>query len=74
LLVGLQVLFLIAWYPATWFLWPQETWPLIERTPALLGWLAPVIMALAGWTDVTRSRIAVARAELARIRAELMVD
>jgi hypothetical protein len=74
LLLGLQVLFLIAWYPATWFLWPQATWPLIERTPALLGWLALVIMALAGWTTVARSRIAAERADLARIRAELVAD
>ncbi len=74
MLLGLQVLFLIAWYPATWFLWPQETWPLIERTPALLGWLALVIVALAGWTAVTRSRIAAERADLARIRAELLAD
>jgi hypothetical protein len=71
-LLGLQVLFLVAWYPATWFLWPQETWPLIEHTPALLGWLALVIMALAGWTAVTRSRIAAERADLARIRAEFV--
>jgi len=74
MLLGLQVLFLIAWYPATWFLWPQETWPLIERTPALLGWLALVIVALAGWTAVTRSRIAAERADLARIRAQLVAD
>lgn len=74
LLLGMQVLFLIAWYPATWFLWPQETWPLIERTPALLGWLALVIMALAGWTAVARSRIAAERTDLAQIRAELVAD
>jgi hypothetical protein len=74
LLLGLQVLFLIAWYPATWFLWPQETWPLIEHTPALLGWLVLVIMALAGWTAVARSRIAAERADLVRIRAELVAD
>jgi hypothetical protein len=31
-------------------------------------------MALAGWTAVTRSRIAAERADLARIRAELVAD
>ena len=40
----------------------------------LLGWLALVIVALAGWTAVTRSRIAAECADLARIRAELLAD
>jgi hypothetical protein len=71
LLFGLQVAFLLAWYPATWFLWPHETWALIERTPVLLGWLALVALALTGWTVSTRSRSAAARTELERLRAEL---
>jgi hypothetical protein len=71
LLFGLQLAFLLAWYPATWFLWPQEAWPLLERTPAMLGWLALVALALAGWTASTHSRNASARAEFERLRAEL---
>jgi multisubunit Na+/H+ antiporter MnhB subunit len=73
-LLGLQVLFLLAWYPATWFLWPLETWPLLERTPVLLGWIALVTVALALWTRVARSRIAAERSELSRIRRELATD
>lgn len=74
LLLGLQVLFLVGWYPATWFLWPQQTWPLIERTPALLGWIALVVLALVVWTAIARSRNATEREQLARIKMELVTD
>jgi hypothetical protein len=73
-LLGLQCAFLLAWYPATWFLWPAETWSLIEHTPMLLGWVALVVLALASWTVVARSRNAAERDELSRLRAELVAD
>ena len=74
LLYGLQVVFLAAWYPATWFLWPEQTWSLIGRTPVLLGWLALVAMALIGWSVHVRSRTNSERSELVRLREELRAD
>lgn len=70
-LFALQVAVLLAWYPATWFLWPERTWSLIERTPLLLGWLALVTLALFGWSTAARNRNARERAEFERLRAEL---
>lgn len=74
LLFGLQVTFLAAWFPATWFLWPEQTWPLVERIPVLLGWLALVTLALVGWTVHVRSRTSSERRELEGLREELGGD
>ena len=70
-LFALQVAVLLAWYPATWFLWPERAWSLIESTPLLLGWLALVTLALLAWSMSVRSRGAREREELVRLQAEL---
>lgn len=74
LLYGLQVAFLVAWYPATWFLWPEQAWPLIERTPVLLAWLALTTLALVGWSVHVRARTNSERGDLERLREEFRVE
>lgn len=74
LLYGLQVAFLVAWYPATWFLWPEQVWPLIEHMPVQVGWLALMTLALVGWTVHVRSRTRSERRELEALGREFGAD
>jgi hypothetical protein len=71
LLYALEVLFLLAWYPASWFFWPEEFWPLIERTPQVIGALALVTLAIVGWSVHVSQRIRIEGAGLARLQQEL---
>lgn len=71
LLYALQVVFLLAWYPATWYLWPLETWPLIEATPGKLVLLGAFTACLAAWTTITRRRNRGERRDLERLKREL---
>ena len=71
LLYALQVAFLIAWYPATWYLWPLEVWSLIEDTPFMLGMLAVFTACLAAWSTVVSRRNRSERRELERLRHEV---
>jgi hypothetical protein len=71
LLYGLELAFLVAWYPATWFLWPLETWPLIENTPRILAMLVLITLGLAGWSISVHQRNRAERREFERLQQEL---
>jgi hypothetical protein len=71
MLLVVQLALLVAWYPATWFLWPERTWDLIERTPWLVAWVVLVVAAMTGWSVYVRSRCRGERRELERLRSDL---
>lgn len=71
LLYVLEVVFLVAWYPATWFFWPLETWDLIEKTPRMLFLLALVTLGLVGWSTAVARRNRADRREFERLRRDL---
>lgn len=71
MLLVVQLAILLAWYPATWFLWPERTSELIDRTPWLAAWMALVVAAMTGWSAHVRSRCRRERGELERLRADL---
>jgi hypothetical protein len=72
MLLIVQLAILAAWYPATWFLWPERTWDLIERTPRLVAWVVLVVAAMTSWSLYVRSRCRGQRMELERLRADLV--
>jgi hypothetical protein len=72
MLLVVQLAILVAWYPATWFLWPERTWELIDRTPWLAAWMVLVVAAMTVWSAHVRSRCRSERRELQRLRAELV--
>jgi hypothetical protein len=71
ILYGLQCVFLLAWLPATWFLWPEQAWALIERLPLMIGLLALITTGLVAWTISARTAIRNERVEYHRLRDEL---
>lgn len=71
LLFALEGAFLIAWYPLTWFLWPDKAWPLIERTPWLLAVFGVATACLVGWSVAAGRRNRSERAELEQAHREL---
>lgn len=71
MLYGLQCIFLLAWLPATWFLWPDQAWTLIERLPLMAGLLALITAGLVAWTISVRTAVRNERAEYERLRDEL---
>ena len=72
LLYALQVAFLVAWYPATWFLWPLELWSLVERTPSMLAMLGAFTLCLAAWSTFATRRNRAERREFEQLRRELL--
>jgi hypothetical protein len=70
LLFGLEVAFLVAWYPLTWFLWPERTWQLLDRTPWLLAAVGLATLALVGWSVSTAARNRRERAAYERLQHE----
>ena len=74
LLFALETAFIIAWYPLSWFFWPEKFWPLVERTPWVLGALALFAAVLAGWSRSVRRRSREEQASLEHAARELRPD
>jgi hypothetical protein len=72
LLFGLEFVFLLAWYPLTWFLWPEQSWTLLERTPRMAAALGLVTLALIGWSIRSMQLAREERCELERLRSDLL--
>ena len=71
LLFALETAFIVAWYPLSWFFWPGKFWPLVERTPWVVGALGAFAAALAWWSRSVLRRSRAERASLENAAREL---